>query len=140
MSKQFHPAMIKRGMHLLLWGSCVAWGTAASAEEAPAAAYPHAETAATAQRLAAGLDQSLAPFSPAIPALTGLRGQVAIENTLGNILRALDAYPLAEAHWRRAQQAALASGSDATVADRSRRPGARSTQESSTGTGDLDAR
>ncbi len=117
MSKQFLPGTIKRCAHLVLWGICVAWGTAANAQgKSPAAAYPHADAAATAQRLAAGLDQSLAPFTLAIPALTGLRGKVAIENALGNILRALDAYPLAEAHWQRAQQAALATGNDATAA------------------------
>ena len=116
MVKQFHPARYERYVRIALWWICLVWLTGANAQGDAGIVYPHAEAAATAQRLAAGLDQSLAPFSPAIPALTGLRGQVAIENALGNILRALDAYPLAEAHWQRAQQAALASGADAAAA------------------------
>jgi diguanylate cyclase (GGDEF)-like protein len=113
---QHHPATFKRYARIVLGCACVAWTGGASAQHESAVAFPHAEAAATAQRLAAALDRSLTPFTPAIPALTGRRGEVAIENALGNIQRALDAYPLAEAHWQRAQQAALASGDDAAAA------------------------
>jgi diguanylate cyclase (GGDEF)-like protein len=115
-SKQFHPGTFQRYARVVLWCSCLAWTAAANAQSDSAVAYPHADAAATAQRLAAALDHSLAPFTPAIPALAGRRGEVAIENALGNILRALDAYPQAEAHWQRAQRAALASGNDAAAA------------------------
>jgi diguanylate cyclase (GGDEF)-like protein len=115
-SKQFHPAAFKRYTRVVLGCICMAWAAAASGQTDSDNTYPHAAAAATAQRLAAALDRSLAPFSAAIPALTGLRGEVAIENALGNVLRALDAYPLAESHWQRAQRAALARGDDAAAA------------------------
>lgn len=101
----------------LLWLGCVAGAGAVHAQDDARVAYPHADAAVTAQQLAAALDRSIAAFSPAIPALAGLRGQIVIEDTIGNILRALDAYPLAELHWQRAQAAALATGQDRAAAE-----------------------
>ncbi len=109
--------MLRSYVCLVLW--CLGGACAANAQtqDSPGTDYPRADTAATAQRLATALDRSLAAFVPAIPALAGRRGQIAIEDALGNFFRALDAYPLAETHWKRAQQAALAYGDDAAAAD-----------------------
>ena len=82
-----------------------------------ASSYPRADAAASAQRFAATLDQSLQWLLPAVPALGGQRGEVLLERLLGNTFRAIDAYVYAEAHLQRAQRAALALDDVAAAAD-----------------------
>src|ERR1043165_1907183 len=77
---------------------------------AHADSYPRADAAATSQRFAATLDESLRGVLPLLAAIGGTRGQVAVESLLGDVFRAIDTYANAEAHLQRAQRAALAAG------------------------------
>ena len=95
--------------------ACLAGAAAAQPPEAPA--FPRAEAAAAAQRLASDLDRTLAPFAPLYVALGGVQGEAAVETLLGDVFRALDAYGIAETHLRRAQAAAQRAGLDVQTAE-----------------------
>jgi len=86
----------------------LAWGTVVHG--ATQVTYPRALAVRTSQSLAFSIDGWASTFAPAIPALVGGPGQIAYENFTGNLLRGLDAYALAEAHWAKAQKLALEQG------------------------------
>lgn len=85
----------------------LAWVNCARAEPV---AYPRAQALKTSQTLARAFDDWSSAFAPAIPALVGAPGQVAYEDVVGSVLRALEAYAPADAHWTKAQNLALAQG------------------------------
>jgi diguanylate cyclase (GGDEF)-like protein len=87
----------------VLAGICALGAAAAHAES-----YPRADAAGTAQAFSATLDNCIDPLLPLIPALGGMRGEILVENLLGDVFRAIDAYAYAETHLARAQRAALA--------------------------------
>ena len=70
--------------------------------------YPRAQAALTAQYLATGIERAVTPFAPVFRTLTGASGETAIQSGLGIVFRALGAFDLADRHWSRAQELALA--------------------------------
>lgn len=91
------------GARIALAGACLIAAAAAAAQS-----YPRADAAATAQRLAATLEQTMHGLLPLATTLGGARGEALVENLFGEVFRAIDAYSYAEAHLQRAQRAALA--------------------------------
>lgn len=79
--------------------------------------YPRAQAAIHALQLSVAIEHSLHPLTPAVPALFGTRGEITWERRLGDVEHALGNYALAETHWLRAQQLALAHGEIGTAAD-----------------------
>ena len=90
-------------VRLTLALACLLIGSHAGAQN-----YPRADAAATAQRFSAALDESLRGLLPLAATLGGVRGELLVEDFLGDVFRAIDAYSYAEAHLQRAQRAALA--------------------------------
>jgi diguanylate cyclase (GGDEF)-like protein len=80
-------------------------------------AYPRAQAASNALQLALAIEHGLHPLTPAVPALFGKQAEITWERQFGGIEHALGDYDLAEKHWVRAQQLALAQGETGTAAD-----------------------
>ena len=80
-------------------------------------AYPRAQAASNALQLAVAIEHGLYPLTPAVPALFGKQAEITWERQFGGIEHALGDYDLAEKHWLRAQQLALAQGETGTAAD-----------------------
>jgi diguanylate cyclase (GGDEF)-like protein len=78
--------------------------------------HPRAAAAVAAQQVAAGIEHAFAPLAPLIPTLFGDDIDVAVQQGLGSTFRALGSFDLAERHWLRAQQRALARGDAAAAA------------------------
>jgi len=97
-----------------LFGATAALACAnAGAADAP---YPRAAAAVAAQHVATSIEHMFAPLAPALPALFGDDVDVAVQQILGTTFRALGAFDLAERHWWRAQQRALAHGDTGAAA------------------------
>jgi diguanylate cyclase (GGDEF)-like protein len=105
---------LRRRAGILLACAGLAWANAARPESP---VYPRALAVTTAQQLASAIDGWASAVAPAIPALIGRPGQLAFEDFVGNVLRALEAYGSSDAHWARAQQLALAEGDLAKAAE-----------------------
>ncbi|MBS0556818.1 MAG: diguanylate cyclase [Proteobacteria bacterium] len=96
---------------LARWLACAALALSTSVlanNPVDPAAYPRALAAADSQRLAAVIEDNLAPLAPAVPAIIGTRGAITFERLLGGTFLALDSYATAEKHLRRAQTMAMA--------------------------------
>jgi len=85
--------------------AALAW-TNASADER----YPRAAAAITAHQSATNIEHAFAPFAAILPALFGDDIDLAVQQILGTTFRALGAFDLADQHWLRAEQRALAHG------------------------------
>lgn len=104
-----------KSKRLLRWVLPGVFGLLLSAPALTEEVYPRAAAALTARQLANGIERVFGPFEAVVPSLFGDTTHIVMQRTLGTTFRALGAFDLAEQHWARAQQLALAHG-DATAA------------------------
>jgi diguanylate cyclase (GGDEF)-like protein len=106
-----------KSKRLMRWALPGVFGALLSAPAAAEETYPRAAAAMVAQQLASGIEHAFAPFAPAVPSLFGDDAYILMQRTLGTTFRGLAAFDLAEQHWSRAQQLALAHSDASAAAD-----------------------